>query len=95
MMRKMMRPTATNAAMTAPAMAPLFGDLFCGVVVDPWIVPSTPEDAEGTAGEVVPESPGEDTGVTLGDEIAVDGVEAIVGAGPAVILNRGLSARTF
>jgi hypothetical protein len=92
---------AANAAMTAPATAPLIEDLSCCMVADPWAAPSVPDDVEGKAGEVTSDSSDEDTaerdvnvGLTLSNEIAVDGVET-VGAGPAVILNWGLSARTL
>jgi hypothetical protein len=94
-MKKMKTPKATRAPITAPAMAPVFEDLCCCIVVDPWVTPPSPEEpeADNLADEDTVEV-GVNAGVTLGEEIAVDGLEVVVGPGPAVILNSGLSART-
>jgi hypothetical protein len=93
-MRKVRTPKATNAPITAPAIAPVFEDLSCCIVVDPWVTPPSPEEPEAD------NPPDEDTveedvnvGVMLGEEIAEDGLEVEVDLGPAVILNSGLSAR--
>jgi hypothetical protein len=89
-MRETRTPRAINAPITAPAIAPAFEDLFCGIVVDPWVAPLNPEEPE--ADEEISEFPDDtieedvNVAVALGEGNAEDDAEP-VGAGPAVILN--------
>jgi hypothetical protein len=101
-MRKVRRKRNTSAPIIAPTIAPVFDDLFRGmVVVDTGVTPPSPDELE--ADREISEYPSEDTpeedvlvntGVTLCKEVVVDGVET-VGVVPGVMRNFTLSARTF